>query len=161
MGTKTMAILAEKGKISPELLKVLGQSNLRLLFVTEDEENKNVLVEVLQPLELKAEVDFTSCEKEGCWEADKILFLRLAEPSGTLIDQIKEVATQKQVWVVTEGTKTKDQVDLKELLPHSKVIEIHFQQKKKEVSICGINAEAKNEIRQLFEASGYAVRNTT
>lgn len=160
MVTKTIAILAEKGKISPELLRVLGKSNLRLLFVAENEENKNQLVERLQPLGLKAEIDFTSCGKEGCWEADKILLLRSAEPSEVFIDQIKEVATQKPVWVVSEETETKDQADLKRLLPNSKVIEIKFKKKKKEVSICGKDAEARDEIRQLFEASGYAVSST-
>lgn len=160
MVMKTMAILTENGKISPDLLKVLGQSNLRLLFVTEDEENKNVLIQVLQPLEFEAEVDFTSCEKEGCWEADKILLLRLAEPSAAFIEKIKEVATQKQVWVVSEGAKTKDQADLKQLLPNSKVVEINFQKKKKEVSICGEDAEAKKEILQLFNASGCTASST-
>lgn len=155
MVTKTIAILAENGEISSELLKVLGKSNLRLLFVAEDEENKNQLVEVLQPLELKAEVDFTSCEKEGCWEADMIVLVDPDISSASLVEKIKEVATQKIVLVATEGKALNDEPDLRESLPWSKVVEIKLNTGEKEFSLCSKDPEAKAEVKRLFEASGY------
>ncbi|AVR46821.1 hypothetical protein C7S20_17000 [Christiangramia fulva] len=158
MATKTIAILAESWKISPELLKVLDKPKLRLLFVAKDEDNKKGLIEVLKPLELNAEIDFTSCEKEGCWEADRIVVLKPEQPSVELIEKIKEVATQKPVWVISEDPEATKQVDLKQLLPNSRVIEIGLKEKTQEISLCGKDAEAKSEIRQFFENSDYQIK---
>lgn len=158
MATKTMTILGDTGEITTELLMVLTRHGLRLLFVAKDEVSKNEVIQQLKPLNSNTEIDFTSCEKEGCWEADEIVLLKSEETSIALIKKIREVATQKPVWMFSGNPATTNKVNLKEILIHSKVVEIRLNEKTKEFSLCSKEVEAKEEIRQLLETSGYKTK---
>lgn len=157
MATKTIAILSDSEGLAPEFFEVLGSSNHRLLFVVGNAETKEHLQKSLNFLKLKAEIDFIGCEKDGCWEADKILISMQAPPSKDMIKKVKEVATQKPVWVISPVDSHGRKVDLQQQLPNSRVVEISIQENLKEVSLSSKEVVAKQEIRQLFEASGYTV----
>lgn len=152
---KTTAILGDTGDFSLEVVKTLMKHEFRLLFVTDNEERKQVLSNQLEHQNFTAEIDFLSCEKNGCWEADMIVLLNPDTSSATLVDKIKEVATQKIVMVAYEGNEINDKSDLRELLPWSKVVEVNVNTLTKEVSFCSHDAEAKQEVQQLFERSEY------
>lgn len=155
---KTIAILGDKKGSFSEVIKVLIKQDLRLLFVSEDEETKIGISRQLKFQDATAEIEFLSCERDGCWEADMIV---LVNPDTSLVahvKKIKEVATQKIVLVPSEGKKIKDEPDLRELLPWSKVVEINFDSIEKKISFCSKDAQAKAEVERLFEASGHVLK---
>lgn len=157
MVTKTMAILADTGEFPPALIEVLAMQDLRLLFISENEAKKQKLIEELKHLKTAAEVDFTSCEREGCWEADMIVLYKPDIASSSLIQKIKEVATQKIVLVISKANKQFDKPDLRKMLPNSKLVEIDFNLHQKGITLCSGDIEAKAEIHKIFEASGYQI----
>lgn len=155
---KTIAILGNKKGSFSEVIKVLIKQDLRLLFVSEDEETKIGIGRQQKFQDATAEIEFLSCERDGCWEADMIV---LVNPDTCLVahvKKIKEVATQKIVLVPSEGKKIKDEPDLRELLPWSKVVEINFDSIERKISFCSKDAQAKAEVERLFEASGHVLK---
>lgn len=124
MMTKTIAIIGEYEGFSTTLLKTLAEQNLQLLFVSEDQEKNVKLIKQFEQFETVAEVEFISCEKEGCWEADVIILYKPSMISSAVVERIREVATQKTVLVIDNTPASK--LNFKELLPHSKVIEVEL-----------------------------------
>lgn len=152
---KTMAILGDPGEFPPILMEILVMQDLRLLFVSEDEAKNEMIRKQLEPLKTAAEIEFISCEREGCWEADIITVTRPENISSALVEKIKEVATQKIVLVVSEERDQPDKPELNKLLPYSKVVEIVFDPRKKEFSVSGKDAKAKADVKNIFESAGY------
>lgn len=124
MLTKTIAILTKQEDSPLELLKVLAGQKLQLLVVSSNQERNLRLIKQFEQLDSEAELDFISCEKEGCWEADVIILYQVAEFPSAIIERIREVATQKTVLVVSQGHAQSEGLDFKELLPHSRVIAV-------------------------------------
>jgi hypothetical protein len=155
MVKKTMAILGDTGKFSPILIDVFAKQELRLLFVSEAETKIEKLKKQLEPLKTAADIEFIRCEREGCWEADIILLIRSENISFALVEKIKEVATQKIVMVVSEDIKQPDKPVFEKLLPYSKVVEMVFDSRKKEFSVFGKDAEAKADVQNILESTGY------
>lgn len=155
MVKKTMAILGDTREFSPVLMEVLIKQDLRLLFVSEDEAKNENVKKQLEPLKAIAEIEFISCEREGCWEADIILLNRPENISPALVEKIKEVATQKIVVIVSEDIKQPDNPELEKLLPYSKIVEIVFDPQENEFSVSGKDAEAKANMQFIFESAGY------
>ena len=155
MVKKTIAILGNNKGIFPNVMQVLMKQNLRLLFVSENEAKKLEISRQPEFQNATAEVEFLSCERDGCWEADMIVLVEPDISSASLVEKIKEVATQKIVLVASEGKALNDEPDLRELLPWSKVVEIKRNPGEKEFSLCSKDPEAKAEVKKLFEASGY------
>lgn len=157
MATKTMAILSDSKGLPPELLEVLGSCNHRLLFVVENAEKMKRLQESLHFLKIKPEIDFISCEKEGCWEADKILISIPGELPREIVQKIKNVATQKPVWVISNSVYYRRNIYLQSLLPNSKIVEIGLKKNMKEISLSSKDIAAKEEVHRLFKASGFTI----
>ena len=154
---KTTAIIGDKGDIISALAEVLLNQDLRLLFVCENEAKKLEIKRQLKDLNVTGEVEFLSCERDGCWEADMIVLTNPDTSSTSLVEKIKEVATQKIVMVVSDAG-IKEKPDLQELLPCSKVVEIRLDINGKEVSLYSNNAEAIVEVQKFFEASSYQLK---
>lgn len=152
---KTMAILGDTGEFPPVLMEILVKQDLRLLFVSEDEAKNEKVRKQLEPLKAAAEIEFKSCEREGCWEADIILLTRPEKVSSALVEKIKEVATQKIVLVVSEDLNQPDKPEFEKLLPYSKVVKFVFDPLEKEFSISGKDAESLEDIQKLLEGTGY------
>ena len=158
MMKKTIAILGDNKGIFPNVMQVLMKQDLRLLFVSEDEAKKLEISRQLEHQNATAEIEFLSCEKDGCWEADMIMLFNPDHSSASLVEKIKEVATQKIVLVASERKTIKDEPDLRELLPLSKVVEINLNTGEKEFSLCSNDPEGQAEVKKLFEASGYQLK---
>lgn len=155
---KTIAILGEAGKLSPGLMEVLTMQDLRLLFISENDSKNTELKEQLEGVPTAAEVEFTSCERDGCWEADIIAITPHESNSKELIQKIREVATQKIVLEISEENNISETTDLSGLLPFSKVIEIQFHTAQKEFTLAGKDEDALNQIRSVFENAGYTYK---
>ena len=124
MLTKTITIIGELEEFSTALLKILAEQDLQLLFVSTDQEKNVKLQKQFEQFKTVAEVEFRSSEKEGCWEADVIILYKPSMISTAIIERIKGVATQKTVLVIDNIQENKG--NFKELLPHSKVIEVEL-----------------------------------
>ena len=148
MVEKTIAILGDTGEFPPTLIDVLAKQDLRLLYVSENEEKNVALKNRLNNLEVLAEVEFLSCEREGCWEADIIAFTQPDNISPGLVEKIKEVAIQKIVLVVSGR---KESANLDALFPYSKIVEVVKKSPGKGFSIAGKNAAANAEVQELIE----------
>ncbi len=155
MMKKTMAILGDTGGFSPVFMEILVKLDIRLLFVSEDVAKNIKVKEQLESFRAAAEIEFISCEREGCWEADIIAVVRPENISPSLVDKIKEVATQKTVLVISEENKISKHPELEKLLPYSKVIEIELDTPAKQFSVSGKDVEALSGIKSIFENAGY------
>lgn len=156
MGKRTVAIIGETGEFCPGLARAAVQQDLRLLFISRHDSPNVVLKQVLGELSPAAEVEFLTCEKEGCWEADAIAFTRPGEIEPALLERIKQVSTQKLVLVISstsQDQKLGETVCFAELLPHSLVVEVKI--KESEFSIFGRNSKANQNVRDFFKFAGY------
>ena len=161
MVKKTMAILGDTGKFSLVVMQDLMKQDLRLLFISKDETKKFELKKQLGPINGAAltEVEFTSCERDGCWEADIIAITGKENISIALIQKIKEVATQKTVLIISEENKKSGSHDLVKSLPNSNVIEIQIETPVKEFRLSGMDPNSLTEIKFIFENAGYQHKN--
>lgn len=157
MGKQTLAIIGETGEFCPALTKAAMQQDLRLLFITRDETNILALKRHLEGIKNPAEVDFLSCEKDGCWEADVIAFTDTMVIDPGVLNRIKHVSTQKIVLVISHEPVEPSKLNFRELLPHSKVVELRL--KNEEFVMLGKNEEANAVVREFFEAAGYHQKN--
>ena len=155
---KTMTILGDTGDFFPEVMEVLMKQDLRLLFVSEDETRNSNLKSRLEQTETVAEVEFTSCERDGCWEADIIVITQPEKISSDLLERIKEVATQKIVLAVYENKKKLDNSILQLVLPHSKVVLLLVDPQEKEFAVFGNYPEARDGVQELFSGAGYELQ---
>lgn len=154
MGKKTVAVIGDTGEFCPALAKAAVQQDLRLLFISRDEEKTSALKEQLGQVQETAEIEYITCEKEGCWEADVIAFTRPEKIETALLDRIKQVSTQKVVLVISHrGNTEAEGLCFQQLLPHSKVVELEIEDA--EFSLFGRNKEANDTIGQFFQSAGY------
>lgn len=151
MLTKTIAIIAEKEEYPLELLQVLAKQELQLLFVSSDQETNLRLIRQFDQLETVAEVDFISCEREGCWEADLIILYKPAKFLSTIIERIREVAIQKTILVISERNTQKNDLNIQELLPHSKVIDLELAELQNGI----LNTYFAVEEKKISDTLGY------
>ena len=149
MVERTIAILGDTGEFPPVLMEAFAKQNLRLLYVSENEKQNIALQQRLENWKVLAEVEFLSCEREGCWEADIIAFSLPESISPSLVAKIKEVATQKIVLVVTAE---KESANFDALFPYSKVVEVSVNTAK-EISISGKDKTANAEVQELIEGT--------
>lgn len=152
---KTLAILGDAGEFLPEVMKGLMQQDLQLLFVSEDDEKNSDLMAGLGQTEAIAEVEFTSCERDGCWEADIIVITQPGKFSSALLERLKEVATQKVVLAVYDNKLNLDNSLLQQLLSHSKVVLLLVDSQEKKFSVFGNDPEAGDRVQKLFSGAGY------
>ncbi|HSI69486.1 MAG TPA: hypothetical protein VK941_04580 [Gillisia sp.] len=157
---RTIAIIGDTGNFCPALAKQLAGENVRLLFVSNDENRNLEIRKKLGPEDLLAEIDFTTCEKDGCWEADVIAFTHPDTIETGMIKRIKEVATQKIVLVVSEKNdcpKWEGKSNFEELLPHSRVVNVIVDVEAKKVRILGRDEDARQMVTGFFEGAGYKI----
>lgn len=157
MGKRTVAIIGGTGKFCPGLAKAAVQQDLRLLFISRQ---NSTFEQELKKLSIAAEVEFLTCEKEGCWEADAIAFTRPDEIEPALLTRIEKVATQKPVLVIGSLEENKElckKVCFQDLLPHSQVVELKLAAA--EFGIFGRKTKVNEMVRDFFKAAGYQENN--
>lgn len=156
MVKKTVAIIGSSERFCPSLLKSAIQQEMRLLFISPDEEKAADLGRRLAPQMSTCEAEFLSCEKEGCWEADVVVFTSPTEVDNDLLERIKEVSVQKLVLVIFQKSERADinrGLCFYKLLPHSKVVELEIESRK--FRIFGRNKKANQLVQSFFEFADY------
>lgn len=161
---ETIACIGGGKRTDIPFLKRLAQAPLHLLFISNGETTKEEVLNQLGGTKIQAEIDWMECAKEGCWEADMIIFINLSEIEPVLLDRIKEVATQKIVLCIsTEGQEKKAVVNaqvktLRGALPHSKITGVLIEGEEAQVEITGKDPEAIGVITDLFDGLGYRAK---
>ena len=151
---KTITVLGDAGAFFAKGIEILMKQDLRLVFVSEDEMPNSKLRSRLPNTQAVAEVEFTSCERDGCWEADIIVLTQPETISPALLGKIKEVATQKIVMVVNEKKVEHDNSMLQQLLPNSKVVWVLAGYQNKDFAVSGYDPEARERVRELLVGAG-------
>lgn len=131
---KTIAIIGATSRIGAAISKMLAKSNYRLLLMSDKTDQLDIIVEQIKRQDVNLEIEKIGCSTEACWEADVII---LAEPNIStteIVEKIKPVATGKVVISLVNfsndgvgnlSPKNIDPVpDMKDLLPHSKFIDV-------------------------------------
>lgn len=159
---RTIAIIGDTGDVNLALVKKLAAQNVRLLLVSNDVNKNTQIMDLLAQNESAAKIEFISCEKEGCWEADIIAFSHPEKIEPHLVQRIKDVATQKVVLVISEtgenetGSKISN---FEELLPHSRVVNLTMDVNVKNVDISAKDDEAREMVEEFFKNAGYNINN--
>lgn len=153
---RTIAIIGETGKFYPALAEKLVQQNLRLLFVSNDEGKTAQMIEQLENKYPSAEIESIHCEKEGCWEADIVVFTNPENIDGKLVQRIKDVATQKLILILSEKGHQEREAEgnnarFLELLPHSRLVRVRIDPESMEIEIFGKDGEARKIVRDIFK----------
>lgn len=153
---KTIALIGTGRSGESHVNKLVN--NYRLLTVMEDiRQNFSIPHHNIQE-ESFSEVEFIDSAKEACWEADIIALFGPENIRRGLIQQIKEVATQKTVVAFNEIQGTASAIangysTLRLLLPHSKVFWVVIDPASKQAIIEGNEEDASivENISQLME----------
>lgn len=153
---KTIALIGTGRSGERHVNKLVN--NYRLLTVMENISQNFALPHLNIQEESLSEVEIIDCAKEACWEADIIALFGPEHIKRGLIQQIKEVATQKTVVafneihggasIISNGYST-----LRLLLPHSKVFWVVMDPASKQAIIEGNEEDASvvENMSQLFE----------
>jgi predicted dinucleotide-binding enzyme len=150
---KSIAIIGATEKNGEEIAIQLSQGDYDLLLISNNKEALDHLSERIKTRELKAEINFIECVKEGCWEADIIILAIPHDEEKRAAEIMKEVATQK---IVVDFSNEKNAGDeLNSILPYSKLVRISGDFPSKEIIISGNNKAANEEISEIFNQVGY------
>jgi predicted dinucleotide-binding enzyme len=152
---KTIAIVGATEKRGTEIASHLASANYRLLLVSHDMNRLAEVTEKILQAEPVAEIDSLECVKDGCWEADVILFAIACKQEKQVAELMKEVATQKIVVSISDERNTTE--ELQQLLPYSKIVKVSMDSSN-EITITGNDEEANAEIADIFKNAGYKVK---
>ncbi|MDQ2720532.1 MAG: hypothetical protein M3Z26_12350 [Bacteroidota bacterium] len=150
---KTIAIVGCTEETGVEIAIKFSSIDYRLLLISNDIPKLIQLSNRLLEMNPKAEIDKIECVKDGCWEADIIVLAVSSNEEKKIAEMMKEVATQKIV--VSILSQESENVDLRYLLPHSRLVSVCNILKPKEISITGNDEDANNEISTIFFKAGF------
>ena len=157
MVRKTIAVIGTVEGEALILLEALARQKLRLLVVSGQQEANLQAKEHLEMAGGAAEIEFISCEREGCWEADMIMVAPATELTPSLLEKIRTVATQKPVVRISED-KTQYEESLKDLLPHARVVELKVDPQARQICLSGQDPDASAAVKRIFENTGYDIK---
>jgi 8-hydroxy-5-deazaflavin:NADPH oxidoreductase len=118
---KTIAVIGANTEHTRLLAALTKAGNAILLFNSCSQEN---LVDPVRQIDPSANIEVLDCSRDACWEADAILLLIDEKELDVVVDQIKDVATQKQLGF--QGKLKEDK--LRQLFPFSKLVNIDHQE---------------------------------
>ncbi|MGN6249525.1 MAG: NAD(P)-binding domain-containing protein [Ginsengibacter sp.] len=150
---KTIAILGATGKTGKAIVNKFSGVPHRLLLVSDQFDELYQLVATLNEKKPIAEIEAVECVKDSCWEADIILLTVPAEEEKAAGILMKEVATQKEVVVVSENEHKCDA--LKKVLPYSKVIKAKLDVITNTIKLSVAKGTVNEEISKIFIEAGY------
>lgn len=150
---KTIAIVGATGKSGRAIVNKFSGVPHRLLLVSDQFDELYKLVSELNEKEPLAEIEGVECVKDSCWEADIIILSVPAEEERKKGILMKEVATQKEVVVVSENEHECDEI--KKVLPYSKVIKAKLDVETNTIKLSVAQGTVNEEISKIFIEAGY------
>ncbi len=114
---KTIAVIGANSAHTGLLAELTREGNALLLFNNCSNAN---LLEPVKQIDPSANIEVLECSRDACWEADAILLLIDEKELEEVSEQIKDVATQKQLGFHGKLNEEK----LRDLFPYSKLVNI-------------------------------------
>ena len=175
---QTIAIIGADEIVGSAIAKSLSKSDYRLILVSKDHKESDILKSNLLNGGAKAEIETDSCAKEASWEADIILMATPYEAEKEVIEKIKDVAVAKVVISIStpstrnyknqaQSPETSAAEELQKLLPYSKVVKTFntvfarnyitsmISSKNGETFIAGNNSDALEAVSKLVLSAGF------
>lgn len=143
--------IAFSGVLTPKIilfLKQLSAQGNRLLIADSGNVPKTNIDALIEQLP-SAEIEFLSCLKDSCWEADVIILSSELSNDYKALRNIQEVATQKLVIFLSEESNSKQLKKLEQFLPHSKLAMVKLNSEKKETTLLSFPEEG--EFREFLQ----------
>ncbi|MGN6603821.1 MAG: NAD(P)-binding domain-containing protein [Ginsengibacter sp.] len=150
---KTIAIVGANGKTGRAIVNRFSGVPHRLLLVSDQFDELHQLVATLIEKKTIAEIEALECVKDSCWEADIIVMAVEPTEEKEVGELMKEVATQKEVVVVSDMEHKCDA--LKKVLPYSKVIKAKLDVETNTINLSVAQGTVNEEISRIFIEAGY------
>lgn len=178
MVNETIAIIGATEQLGAILFKCLARADYRLLLFSNNISHLKTMVKEIKKISPAADLHSFECLVDASWEADIIVFAVPAKHEPQIAERIKQVATQKIVirlsdhFEETSAEKAADAAStersLQELLPHSKLVEVHLgtpPASLQQIScndsliavITSINTDAAEKVREIFKKAGFQI----
>jgi predicted dinucleotide-binding enzyme len=150
---KTIAIVGATGKTGRAIVNRFSCVLHRLLLVSDQFDELHQLVATLIEKKTIAEIEALECVKDSCWEADIIVIAVEPTEEKEVGELMKEVATQKEVVVVSDKEHECDEI--KRVLPYSKVIKAKLDVETNTINLSVAQGTVNEEISRIFIEAGY------
>lgn len=157
---ETIAIIGATEKTGIAVANKLAEINGHLLLIPDSSNALIYLYNQIRDDFPDAEIEIMECAREGCWQADIIIFAIPFYKAKEIIKTIQEVATQKIVLSIADMEDDAslpfiEAQELQRLLPYSKVVAACTNPYAQETFIAGDDAEAVKTISQIIKTAGY------
>lgn len=162
---KAIAILGEGNNTELAIAGKLAGASYRLLLVSGHNNRLQQLASHLLANTPGSEVEILDCEKDGCWEADIIIMVLSSPLIKETAEKIREVATQKIVICISEPVSepffnTSAVLELKKILPWSKIVQVFLSPGIMEGFLAGNDADALEEASAIMRLAGFKIINS-
>jgi predicted dinucleotide-binding enzyme len=171
---KTIAIIGAAGKMGSALSQSLAKGPFRLLLFDRDSKKLGSLARRIKKATGNSDMESTTCPVDASWEADIIIPAVPFAAQQEVVEQIKNVTTQKIVLsLYRQNENRKDQnltahamADALQLaLPHAKIVEAFttvsaddfqtIREKELSVVVAGRDEEACDTVAGLVRVAGF------
>jgi hypothetical protein len=156
---ETIAFIGEADETCAELIQKLASGNYPLVLVTKGKDHFEGLSKKILNDVPEADVETINCEREGCWEADIIVFNRLRADDLNLAEKIREVTNQKTLVCLLNkedqlSTSEKEVKTFREALPNAQWVQVVFDPVAGRMYITGAN-DVSAIVAHIFYQVGY------
>lgn len=159
---ETIAFIGEADKTCNQLIERLAAEKYPLVLVAKEGNPFEELSGKILNRVPDADIEVITCEREGCWEADVIVFDSSVDFNSDLIEKIKEVTNQKILVYVLKKTGESDSTDgfksFQQLLPNTQWVQLAIDPVSHDIHIAG-DEVAKAAAEKIFNPEVYASGN--
>ncbi len=157
---ETIAFIGDADK-SSALIQRLAAKDYPLVLVRQEGKHFEDLREKILSSAPEADIETIGCEREGCWEADIIVYSPTAVGNAERCEKIKEVANQKILVYLFNKEKESSHAAEKikncgRLLPNTKTVLLVFDPVAGEIQIGGPD-DAAGTVENIFRQTAYKV----
>lgn len=161
---QTIAVVGPEAGAFPVVVHNLTRlKGLRLLFIPGNSEELTTLIREFGETGDGAGIEVLDCAKNGCWEADVILFIEPYNYESSLMERIRQVSVQKTVAAVFDvdhaSTVSAKTEILEKTLPHSFVVRVITDPRSRRASVDGNNSNAVKTLMDLLEKANFSLTN--
>lgn len=156
---ETIAFVGEADTTCSRLIQKLAAENYPVVLVAKEGNHFENLSGKILNLLPEADIETINCEREGCWEADIIVFNNWGNFSAGLPEKIKEVTNKKiLVYFLKKEAQSASTDKLKifqQTLPNTEWVQVVFDPVSNKMHLTGAD-EAIAVIEDILNQAGYS-----
>jgi len=161
---ETIAFIGAADNSCKELSNRLASAQYPLIFVANEGEPLAILSQQISDRMPQGDISRVECAKEGCWQADIIIFCPLQDADAALLQKIEAVTTRKILVHLSdkkdsgqsffEGSKI-----FREALPNTQFVQLFPGTDPETMQVENFDDEAPVIIAQILKEAGYTILN--